>query len=121
MSDAAFYNLFKPEGGIVRNLAEGVDTNIFVGDQAMLSVVELAPNAKGSVHSHPEEQWGVMIKGSAVRIQGGVEYPVAEGDFWRTPGNVEHTIIAGPEGATILDVFSPPREEYKKAGSGFGD
>ena len=29
-------------------------------------------------------------------------------------------IIAGPEGAKILDVFSPPRENYKSAGSGFG-
>jgi hypothetical protein len=34
---------------------------------------------------------------------------------------VPHTIRAGAEGAKVLDVFSPPREEYKKAGSGFGD
>jgi hypothetical protein len=27
---------------------------------------------------------------------------------------------AGPEGARVLDIFSPPRPEYKKAGSGFG-
>jgi hypothetical protein len=33
---------------------------------------------------------------------------------------VEHTFQAGPDGATVYDVFAPPREEYKKAGSGFG-
>ena len=27
---------------------------------------------------------------------------------------------AGPEGARVLDIFSPPRAEYKKAGKGFG-
>jgi len=45
---------------------------------------------------------------------------VKKGDFWRTPGNVPHTMRAGPGGARVLDIFSPPRPEYKKAGSGFG-
>jgi hypothetical protein len=27
---------------------------------------------------------------------------------------------AGPDGARVLDIFSPPRPEYKKPGSGFG-
>ena len=120
MSDAPFYNIDNPVGGISRTLAEGIDTNIFVGDGAMVSVVEAGPNAKGSIHSHPEEQWGVLLKGSAIRIQDGVEHEVKAGDFWRTPGGVEHGLIAGPEGCTVLDIFAPPREEYKKAGSGFG-
>ena len=39
---------------------------------------------------------------------------------WRAPGNVPHTMRAGPEGARVLDIFAPPRAEYRKAGSGFG-
>jgi len=27
---------------------------------------------------------------------------------------------AGPEGCRVLDVFSPPRPEYRKPGKGFG-
>ena len=38
----------------------------------------------------------------------------------RDSGGVEHGIIGGPNGAKVLDIFSPPRDEYKKAGSGFG-
>ncbi len=34
-----FFNLETLEGGIERMLADGVNTNIFVGDEAMLSVV----------------------------------------------------------------------------------
>ena len=79
----------------------------------------VAPNCKGTVHSHPEEQWGVVLEGSGVRTQDGVEVPVTVGDFWRTPGGVEHGFQAGAEGAKILDVFAPPREAYKSAGSGF--
>jgi hypothetical protein len=39
---------------------------------------------------------------------------------WRTPGNVSHTMRAGADGARVLDIFSPPRPEYRKAGKGFG-
>ncbi len=115
-----FFNLSDPEQGIPRQLTEGVSTRVFPGDQAMLSLVTIEPNAEGRLHSHPEEQWGIMLEGEGVRVQDGVEVAVKKGDFWRTPGGVPHTFRAGPSGATVLDVFAPPREEYRQAGSGFG-
>ena len=118
-SASEFYNLNDRSQGIQRQLTEGIDTRIFVGDESMLSVVAFEPNSKGSIHDHPQEQWGVLLEGSGTRIQDGVEYPVQTGDFWRTPGNVSHGFIAGPEGARVLDVFAPPRDEYRKAGAGF--
>ena len=115
-----FHNLDTGTDGIHRELAPGLTARIFAGEHAMLSVVTIAPNAEGKVHSHSEEQWGVLLEGSAVRVQGGEEIAVRKGDFWRTPGGVPHTMRAGPEGARVLDVFSPPRPEYRVAGSGFG-
>lgn len=120
MPEDDFFNLSDPDQGIPRQLAEGIATRIFVGEHAMLSVVTLAPNAQGSIHSHPEEQWGVMLAGDGVRTQDGREVPVEAGDFWRTPGGVAHGLRAGPEGATVLDVFAPPRAEYRRPGRGFG-
>ena len=117
---AEFHNLDDPTDGLLRELAPGLTTRIFAGEQAMLSIVTIAPGAEGTLHHHPEEQWGVLLDGSAIRVQGGEEIPVKKGDFWRTPGNVPHTMRAGPEGACVLDIFSPPRAEYKKPGSGFG-
>ena len=107
------------EQGIARELTDGVTTRVFAGDQAMVSIVRIEPDAVGTVHSHPQEQWGFCFRGSGFRVQNGEKIPVAEGDVWRTPGNVEHGFIAGPDGAVVYDVFAPPREEYKKAGSGF--
>ncbi len=115
-----FFNLDDTAQGILRELAPGLTARIFVGDHAMLSVVTIEPNAEGQVHSHPQEQWGVLLDGDAVRIQDGEEIPVKAGDFWRTPGGVPHGLRAGPQGARVLDIFSPPRDEYRKAGSGFG-
>ena len=115
-----FFNLADLSEGIARTLADGIETRVFPGDQAMLSVVSFEPNSEGSIHSHPEEQWGVLLEGSGTRIQDGVDVPVGKGDFWRTPGDVEHGFRAGPEGAKVLDIFAPPRDAYRVAGSGFG-
>lgn len=115
-----FHNLDDPADGLLRELGPGLTTRIFAGEHAMLSVVTIAPNAQGQLHHHPEEQWGVLLEGSAVRVQGDEEIPVEKGDFWRTPGNVPHTMRAGPQGARVLDIFSPPRPEYRKPGKGFG-
>jgi len=114
------FNLADDAQGIHRKLGEGITTRIFVGDNAMLSVVRIAPHSTGKVHSHPQEQWGILLEGECVRIQGGEEVAMKAGDFWHTPGDVPHGIRTGDVGATVLDVFSPPREEYRKAGEGFG-
>ena len=106
--------------GIERKLADGVNASIFPGEQAMLSVVRVEPNATGSMHSHPEEQWGVLLEGSCTRIQGGEEVEVTAGDFWHTPGGVTHGIRTAGHAAVILDIFSPPRAEYRQKGKGFG-
>jgi len=80
-----FHNLNDASDGLFRELGPGVTTRIFSGDQAMLSVVNMAPNAQGILHHHSEEQWGVLLEGSAVRVQDGEEIPVKKGDFWH-PG-----------------------------------
>jgi quercetin dioxygenase-like cupin family protein len=115
-----FHNIDDLDTGIKRVLGDGISTRIFCGQQAMLSVVTIEPNAKGQIHAHPQEQWGFLVEGSGIRIQGGEEIAIKKGDFWQTPGGVDHGIIGGPNGAKVLDVFSPPRDEYKTSGSGFG-
>ncbi len=114
-----FFNLDDPDQGIPRTLADGITTRVFPGEQAMVSVVRLEPGAEGTLHDHPEEQWGVLLEGSVTRIQGDLRVEVKKGDFWRTPGGVPHTMKAGPEGAVVLDIFAPPRKAYETAGSGF--
>lgn len=121
MSKAAWvFQLNDDARGIARTLAQGIEARIFPGENVMLSVVNIEPNASGMIHSHPEEQWGVLLQGACTRIQGGEEVEVKAGEFWCTPGGVPHGIRTGKEGAVVLDIFSPPRAEYKQAGKGFG-
>ena len=106
--------------GIARKLKEGLSARVFVGDNVMVSIVRIDPHSAGTLHKHPEEQWGFLLEGECTRVQGDEEFTAVAGDFWQTPGNVMHTIRTGEEGAVVLDIFSPPREEYKTAGEGFG-
>ena len=114
-----FYSLNDLEGGIFRQLTDDITAHIFPAEQSMASIVHIAPHAHGTIHSHPQEQWSILIEGSATRLQGGEEISVTKGDFWVAPGGVEHGIIGGPEGAVIVDIFAPARPEYTKPGSGF--
>jgi quercetin dioxygenase-like cupin family protein len=107
--------------GIERELAPGLDARIFAGDNSMLSYVTIEPHSEGTLHSHEEEQWGFLLEGECTRVQGGEEVHATAGDFWHTPGGVEHTIRTGDVGAVVLDVFSPPRPAYRESGEGFGD
>ena len=34
------------------------------------------------------------------------------GGTWLIPPNVPHEVLAGPEGAVVIDVFSPVREDW---------
>ena len=119
MTARHFFNLNTLEGGIDRELAPGLVTTIFAGDQAMISVVRFEPGSKGQVHEHPEEQWGICREGSGVRIQDGKRIEVKAADFWLTPGGTPHGMGAGDEGMVVIDIFAPPRGAYKSAGSGF--
>lgn len=115
-----FHNIDDGSDAIVRQLAEGLSAHIYPGDQAMISVVTVEPGAAGTLHHHPEEQWGLCLEGSGIRVQGEAEIPFGKGDFWRTPGGVPHTMRAGADGCRVLDIFAPPRDEYRNPGSGFG-
>jgi quercetin dioxygenase-like cupin family protein len=112
-----FYSLADETQGLLRTLASGLRSRIFVGDRVMLSVVSIEPDAMSEIHQHPEEQWGVLLEGDGVRIQDGAEIAVSCGDFWQTPGGVPHAFRAGKSGARVLDIFSPPRREYVSAAS----
>jgi quercetin dioxygenase-like cupin family protein len=119
MAPQNFFNIERADGGVHRELAPGITTTVYTGDHAQISVVRFQPYAKGTLHHHPEEQWGHCLSGSGLRVQGEEEVPVQAGDFWRTPGDVPHTMRAGAEGMVVMDIFAPPRKAYEKAGNGF--
>ena len=96
-------------------LAEGVSGRALFGEGAMLNLVELAPDARVPRHSHPHEQLGVVLSGKLNLIVSGQEHLLGTMDAYTLPGELQHEAQAGPEGALVLDVFQPVREDYRAA------
>lgn len=115
------YDRVETDRAIVRDLAPGITAHVFPGSNSMLSLVTADPHSEGQIHSHPEEQWGVLLEGECIRIQDGRAVAMTEGNFWHTPGGTDHGIRTAETGAVILDVFSPPRPDYQSHGEGYGD
>jgi quercetin dioxygenase-like cupin family protein len=98
---------------VPRQLAPGVTAKIASGEKVMLSLVTLAPGAVVPEHAHPHEQMGMLVSGSMELTVSGQTRTLSGNAIYLVPGGVLHKALAGPEGAVALDVFSPPREEYR--------
>lgn len=81
-------------------------------DRLTLAVVELDPGAIVPEHRHENEQAGLVIAGSVVFTVEGETRDLGPGGTWRIPGGTPHSVEAGAEGATVIDVFSPPRSDW---------
>ena len=80
------------------------------GQQTTLAVVELDPGALVPEHHHVSEQLGLVIEGRVSFRVGDEETELGPGGTWNIPSDVPHEVRAGPEGAVVIDVFSPTRE-----------
>ncbi len=78
----------------------------------MLIEVALDKGAMVPFHSHPHEQIGYLASGRVLFELGDERRELAAGDSWLVPPNVPHQVTA-LEPSLAIDVFSPPREEYR--------
>lgn len=92
-----------------KEMAPGIRTRTFWKQKMLISVVELEPKSVAAMHTHPEEQVGYVTKGTVEMVIGGEKRQMKAGELYHVPADVPHEAHAGPQGATILDVFSPIR------------
>ena len=82
------------------------------GEQITLAIVELAPNAVVPEHRHAAEQLGMVIRGQMHFTVDGETRDLGPGGTWRILGDRPHDVVAGPEGAVVIDVFNPIRSDW---------
>jgi quercetin dioxygenase-like cupin family protein len=95
-------------------LAMGVTARPLFGEAAMLNLITFEPGAVVPLHSHPHEQLGIVIRGEQVLVIDAVEHRLGPLDGYTIPGGIEHSAHCGPDGALVLDVFCPVREDYRE-------
>lgn len=83
-----------------------------VGKRMMVTLMQFKQGQCPPLHAHPHEQVGYLISGR-FRLRVGEEVHLVEpGDSYLIPGGVPHAyeVLADAE---AVEVFSPPREEYR--------
>ena len=97
-----------------KQLAPGASAKIGWGDKTMLSLVTLEPGSQVGLHKHPHEQAGYVVEGEFEFTIGDEKRLVKPGDMYIIPGNTEHAVLLVKKHSVALDIFAPPRDEYKK-------
>lgn len=91
---------------------DGVRARRVEGERITLAIVELDPGAVVPEHRHAAEQNGIVLRGQMTFRIADEERVLGPGGTWRIRGDVPHSATAGPDGAEVIDVFSPIRSDW---------
>jgi quercetin dioxygenase-like cupin family protein len=92
----------------------GILARVVEGREMTFAVVELDAHAVALKHDHPNEQIGIVLRGKMTFTVGGETRELGPGDTYVIRGNTPHEATAGPEGAVVIDVFSPLRADWRR-------
>ena len=81
------------------------------GQKSMITKMNYKTGNKVPFHNHPSEQAGYVISGK-IRIQfADNDQILTAGDSYVIPENEDHSMEV-LESGEVIDVFTPPREDY---------
>ncbi len=75
----------------------GVVARAVSGERITLGVVEIEAGSVVPEHAHENES-----------------RELGPGGTWRIPANTPHEVTAGPDGAVVIDVFAPARDDWSR-------
>ena len=91
------------------HVVAGMEFRPVTTDAVMTNHVTIEPNAPLATHHHAEQQIAIVLSGGLTFTVGGETREIRAGDCVVIPPHVPHGGSAGPEGCTVVDVFTPPR------------
>ncbi|WP_419915852.1 cupin domain-containing protein [Candidatus Poriferisodalis sp.] len=88
--------------------ADRVEAQILTGEHMHLIRAVYEPGATYEMHSHPHEQFSLLLSGRMLLTVGEETREIGPGDGWYAPGGVPHGgEVLGDEPAVFIDVYSP--------------
>jgi quercetin dioxygenase-like cupin family protein len=93
----------------------GMHARVIQGAHVTLAVVELPPGGVVPEHRHANEQLGLCLTGSVTWTVGERTRELGPGGTWRLLAGMPHQVEAGPQGAVVVEGFSPIRADWDEA------
>ena len=91
---------------------DGVVARAVAGAEATFALIDLEPDTHVPEHHHVNEQTGILIGGSMSFTIGEETKEIEPGEMWVIPADVPHSVVAGPDGARLAELFAPPRADW---------
>ena len=87
---------------------DGSEAQIISGEHMHLIRAVYEPGSTYPMHSHPHEQFSLLLSGRILLTVGDETREIGPGDGWYAASNVPHGgQIIGDEKAVFVDVYSP--------------
>ena len=96
-----------------RSPADGVEMRVVHGEKMTIVYFSLAPGAEMPEHSHPHEQMGTVLAGKIEIVVDGEKKIIDQGSVYHVPSNAVHSGRCLELPSEAIEVFSPPREDFK--------
>lgn len=91
----------------------GLAMQTVTGTNVMAIWVAFDPNFEVPSHHHPHEQMGLVLEGHLTITIGDETRVLGPGDAYAIPPNVPHGATTAGDGCAVIDIFSPPRNDYR--------
>ena len=93
-------------------LVPGSTSHLVGGERVLVSFLTMSANSYFPPHRHEAEQIMIVLDGYIDEIIEGKLYSAKKGDVLILPSNIEHGGYIGEVDCRVIDIFSPPREDY---------
>src|ERR1700682_4427177 len=90
----------------------GVVARPLHGESLTVGILDFEPLTHVPEHRHASEQLGLVVKGSITMVIDGQRRELRVGEMYWIRGGIPHSGESGPDGATVIDVFSPVRSDW---------
>ena len=73
------------------------------GKEVVIGTADFPAGSVIAFHTHPGDESGYIMKGSVtVKVRGAADIALKAGDGFFNPRGSVHSVVAGPEGATVV-------------------
>ena len=102
----------------IEHPAAGIQRQMIYGDRLMVCRLTIAARTVTPIHSHHHEQITLVERGRVDFFVEGEKKTVQAGALLVFPSNIKHGATMLDEEVVLIDIFSPPREDFLAARDG---